>query len=259
MTERPLFWTGNCAKARIIDQILSDPRRGFTVFDYGAGRGGDWPQILAGRPDLQLVCYEPGEQDSALMAKALKPHASAQVLTTREFEAASFKADFIVSFSVLEHVQDTAAYIAHGKRLLAADGVFHLNYDDGHFRTALDLDERRNWRQSLAVTLQNRMAWLWPRINRWDRYQARVFKNLIDPEIAAAGLAIRTERYENMMAMKDIWKTLPDDRRDAFTRFWIETEDRLNTSFRTEVSMRMGDTANLWRQFGSRTLALVHA
>jgi SAM-dependent methyltransferase len=258
MNQRPLFWTGNCAKARIIDLILGDPRRGLTVFDYGAGRGGDWPQILAMRPDIQLVCYEPGEADSAIMAAALKPHAGARVLSTPAFETASFKADFIVSFSVFEHVHDRPAYIAHARRLLAADGVFHLNYDDGHFRTALDLDERRNWRQNLAVTLQNRMAFVWPRINRFDRYQARVFKDVIDPVIKAAGLVIRDERYENMIAMKEIWKTLPDERRDAFTRFWIETEDRLNASFRADAPQRMGDTANLWRQLGSRTLALVH-
>jgi hypothetical protein len=204
------------------------------------------------------VCYEPGAADARAMTEAFAGSPSARVLSDVEFATTSTGADFIVSFSVLEHVVNRPDYLAHAKRHLHADGVFHLNYDDGHFRTALDLDERRLWRQNLAVAVQNALAPLWPRIGRWDRYQSRVVKSQIDREIGSAGFRIDGERYENLTAMKEIWKTLPPEQRTAFSRMWIQLEDRLNASFRHEVEMRMGDTANLWRQMGSRTLQLRH-
>jgi SAM-dependent methyltransferase len=229
------------------------------VFDYGAGRGGEWPIILAGRPDITLICYEPAADDAAALTRALAGSPKARVVSQKELEAGSFKADYVISFSVFEHVVDRVAYLAHAKRCLAPEGVFHLNYDDGHFRTSLDLDEKRLWRQNLAVTLQNALAWLWPRIGRWERYQSRVMKSAIDPRIAEVGFRIADERYENMIAMKEVWKTLPDERRQDFTRMWISLEDELNASFRVDAEMRMGDTVNLWRQLGSRTLQLKHA
>lgn len=253
-----LYWTGNAAKCRIMAQILADPRPQLTVFDYGAGRGGDWPGILRWRKGLDVVCFEPYEPDADALRRALAG-CPGRVLTRAEFEAADFKADYIVSFSVLEHVFDRGAYLRHAKQLLAPDGVFHLNYDDGHFRTSLDLDEARGWKLNIAETLQNRLAWLWPRTRRIGLYQSRVYKAAIDAMIADCGFRIAAERYENLASLKSIAKTVPPARTQEFTRFWLEVEETLNTRFRFEAEERRGDRANLWREMGSRTLTLHHA
>lgn len=256
--QETLYWTGNVAKARIISLVLNDPRPSITVLDYGAGRGGDWPDVLAKRPGLELVCYEPDPEATQALRSALAG-CSAKVLSDTEFETSEIRSDYIVSFSVFEHVFDRAAYIAHAKRMLAPGGVFYLNYDDGHFRTSLDLDELRGWRPGLSVSLQNRLAWLWPRLNRLDRYQARVAKSDIDALIARSGLTVREERYENLSAFKRLVKTIPLAQQQEFCRFWMSTEDELNRRFRFDSEPRMGDRVNLWREMGSRTLVLTHA
>lgn len=253
-----VFWVGNVAKARIVSRIVADPRRALTVFDYGAGRGGDWPSVLVHRPGIDLICFEPDQAAAAALRAALAG-TTARVLTAKEFEAADFAADHIVSFSVFEHVLDRPAYLAQAKRLLARDGTFHLNYDDGHFRTSLDLDEARDWKLNVTETLRNRAAGLWPRVGREHLYQARVRRVDVDRLVAEAGLAIAEERYENLRSLKQLAKTIPPDRVQEFTSWWIEIEDRLNDRFRASGEERMGDHVNLWREMGSRTLVLRHA
>ncbi|MDX2157468.1 MAG: class I SAM-dependent methyltransferase [Hyphomicrobiaceae bacterium] len=253
-----LYWVGNAAKARVIEQILNDRRPNLTVFDYGAGSGGDWPDVLATRPGLELVCYEPSEAASRILRERVAG-ARARVLDSDEFEKVAIQADYIVSFSVLEHVHDKPAYLSHAKRHLAPDGTFYLNYDDGHFRTSLDLDELRGWRTNLAVTAQNRLAWLWPRVNKIERYQSRVTADAIQELIARAGFSVKADRYENLASFKSLAKTMPADRGQEFMRFWLEVEDQLNSRFQARVEPRMGDAMNLWREMGSRTLTLCHA
>lgn len=253
-----LYWTGNAAKARIIARILEDKRPGLTVLDYGAGRGGDWPTIMQNHRRLKLVCYEPDESAASMLRSALSG-LPARVLTAAEFETTQLQADYIVSFSVLEHVLDRRAYLANAKRLLVPDGAFHLNYDDGHFRTALDLDEAREWKLNVTETIRNRVSGLWPHIGRQHLYQSRVRRLDIVRMISAAGLVIAEERYDNLKSLKQLSKTIPPDRMQEFARWWIEAEDRLNQRFRAQTEERMGDDVNLWREMGSRTLVLRHA
>jgi hypothetical protein len=40
---------------------------------------------------------------------------------------------------------------------------------------------------------------------------------------------------------------------------WLEIEDTLNTKFRLEGTIYLGDPTNLWSEMGSRTLVLRHA
>jgi SAM-dependent methyltransferase len=253
-----LLWTGNAAKARILSLILQDERPKLTVLDYGAGRGGGWPDALRRRSGIELVCFEPHEASASALASALSG-LSARVLSEAELVSADIKADYIVSFSVLEHVHDRASYLANAKRQLAPDGVFHLNYDDGHFRTALDLDEARDWKLNVTETVRNRIAGVLPKVGQIRHYQARVQRDDIDRLIAATGLAIVEERYENLLSLKTLAKTIPPGQVQEFTRWWIGVEDDLNARFRARAETRMGDDVNLWRVMASRTLVLKHA
>jgi len=252
------YWTGNAAKARIMALVLADPRPKLVVFDYGAGRGGDWPVILEKHPHIELVCYEPDAGSAAVLRDRLKS-TPARVLSDDELASDTVSADCIVSFSVLEHVCDKLAYMRHAQRHLAVDGTFYLNYDDGHFRTALDLDEFRGWGANLAVALQNRLAALWPHVNRTDRYQARISSAVMRDLVQASGFVVADDRYENLTAFKNLAKTIEHARQQEFTRFWLSVEDDLNNKFRTNGDDRMGDTVNLWREMASRSLALRHA
>lgn len=253
-----LYWTGNAAKARVLGRILADDRPNLSIMDYGAGRGGDWPVVLRERPGLALVCYEPEPNASKALTTALAG-LPARVLSDEQFAAERSKADYIVSFSVLEHVYDRSAYFSNAKKFLAEDGEFHLNYDDGHFRTSLDLDERRDLKVNLAETLINRSAGVWHRLGREHLYQARVSKSDATRLAAEAGFRVVEDRYENLRSLKHLAKTIPPERTQEFTRWWIDVEDQLNNRFRAHSEDRMGDDTNLWREMASRTLVLKHA
>ena len=62
----PMYWVGNIAKSRIIGEILdAHPATPITIFDYGCGDGGDWKRVLADRPDIRMVGYEPDQAANA--------------------------------------------------------------------------------------------------------------------------------------------------------------------------------------------------
>jgi SAM-dependent methyltransferase len=153
---RKLYWLGNIAKTRIIDEILrlhADRDDKIVVFDYGCGDGGDWPAILGDNQRIELIGFEPSEQGYCFASERLRGFNS-RILTGDAIDTLALQADFIVSFSVFEHVVDKREYLRHAKRLLARDGTCYLNYDDGHFRNILDLSVRETWMPAIRSRLR---------------------------------------------------------------------------------------------------------
>jgi SAM-dependent methyltransferase len=255
-TPARLYWTGNAAKARIIDLILSRAGgRAISIFDYGAGAGGDWPDILRDHTNVRLIGYEPSAARQKLAARLAGLNAEVyggDPLVLR------FGADYIVSFSVLEHVVNRAAYLRTAKRLLAPNGTFFLNYDDGHFRKKIDLSQPNSWVAELREQASNLTASVWPRVGQEAWYQARVYRADADRMIAAAGFRVRSVRYENIVSFKHLVKSVPPDKTQEFMRFWIDAETRLNEHFAVETCPALGDTALLWRELPARTIELTH-
>lgn len=252
-TAEKLYWLGNVAKVRVIREILRRSRGRAVVFDYGAGTGGDWPQILADHPQLELIAYEPCAP-SAKKLRQLQSNRRATVV--EDLEAAQIQADYIVSFSVFEHVYDRRAYLTAARRRVADNGVMFLNYDDGHFRQSCDLSRPRTWPNALIEHTQNILAPLWPKIGRKHLYQARVNRNDCDALLAATGWRTADERYENLASYKQLSKAIPPDEASKFAHFWLESEERLNQDFRRQITPDRGDATNLWREMASRTLEL---
>jgi SAM-dependent methyltransferase len=195
-----LYWHGNSAKTRIINEILhetgSAPDKKVLIFDYGCGTGGDWPAILSDYPQLTLVAYDPSEQSIRTARERLKDR-SAELFTGKNLQQLNFKADYIVSFSVLEHVYDRRTYLETAKSLLADDGTFYLNYDDGHFRNFLDLNAPRLWPDEIGVWLHNLLAEPLARLGRVTHFQARVNRRDIDELIAILGFRVIEIFYSN--------------------------------------------------------------
>ena len=251
-----LYWFGNSAKVRIIRDILrTNPNA--HVFDYGAGRGGDWDKILAANPGLKLTCYEPDDASFADLEKKLSGKAA--LYTGGSIDTLAINADYIVSFSVFEHVADRTAYLRHAKRCLAANGEFHLNYEDGHFRQFLNLSAALTWPGALVEHTRNLLAPLWLKLGKYGLYQKRVTPAAMTLLLQETGLTIASERYENLASLKTLAKTIAPEQKAAFATFWIEAEDALNSRFKTSTSPMNGDSTNLWREMPSRTLCLKHA
>lgn len=245
-----LAWFGNAAKMRIIQALTADARPK-TVFDFGAGRGAGWPETLALHPEITLVCYEPSAAASDL-SKALP---SAQVFSG-DIAEVDVQADYIVSFSVFEHVYDRVAYLANARRLLKTDGTFFLNYDDGHFRKGLDLNDTSHWSGTLREHFRNLAAPVLPRIGQVGHYQARVARDDADLMVADAGFERIESRYENLASLKSLSTSVPAEERSRFAAFWLDVEERLNQDFDIAVKSQLGDPSLLWREMASRTLTL---
>jgi 2-polyprenyl-3-methyl-5-hydroxy-6-metoxy-1,4-benzoquinol methylase len=107
------YFLGNAAKSRIVREIL-DCNRHASVFDYGAGSGGDWARVLLDHPGLRLSLYEPRLSSRHAMVRYFEERALADRVTVLthlgELDAAGY--DFVTSFSVLEHVWDRRSICA---------------------------------------------------------------------------------------------------------------------------------------------------
>lgn len=253
------YWTGNAAKSKIVGELIADAAgRALRVFDYGCGNGGDWPAILLDHPHIKLIGYEP-DHLRAREAERRLTGTDAQVFTGPSPPELDPPVDRMVSLSVFEHVLDRKAYLEAAHRRLSCEGRFYLNYDDGHFRIAFDLDEKTAWLAQLRVAAHNFVAKPLARLGLPDGFQARVQREDVDRLVAATGFRVLDAYYSNLIAFKELAATLPDERRDEFASFWIEVERRLNSEFASSVASLRGDQCNLWRWMATRTLVLAHA
>lgn len=259
MTHR-LYWLGNAAKSRVIDEILTNNpgSKPVTVFDYGCGDGGDWPSILADYPNLRLVGYEPYAPSCQLARERLNGHA-AEILTGKDINTLAIRADYIVSFSVFEHVVHRAEFLRHAKRILGANGMFYLNYDDGHFRNLLDVSRPATWMPALRAWGRTAVSRPFAAIGLQSHYQRRVCAEDADRLVVESGFRIERVYYHNLICLKDLAKTMPEGHRQRFAAWWMDSEKLLNEQFHVRLpEKRFGDSSNLWQQMLSRTLCLRH-
>jgi SAM-dependent methyltransferase len=257
---RPLYWLGNIAKGRVVDEILSSTasRTSITVFDYGCGHGGDWPAILSSNPQLHLIAYEPDALSCQKARERLQCY-QAVILSSNEFHSFSFKADYIVSFSVFEHVFNRSEFLYHAKRILAPNGVFYLNYDDGHFRNVMDLSLPETWIPAFREILLSLVSRLPSFISRHVHYQQRVKAADVDALASQYGFVIEEVYYHNLASLKQLSKVIPVHLKQAYASWWLDTERTLNHQFASHShEICYGDSCILWQQALSRTLCLKH-
>lgn len=252
------YWLGNAAKTKIMQRISALATRPLTVIDLGCGDGGDWPRFLADHANVTLHAHEPDTERAAIARQRLQPW-SVDVHVGPRATTIAARADVIVSFSVFEHVWDRLGFLLDAKSLLANDGLFFLNYDDGHFRRSLPLDLPRHWVGELRTTVNNALAPVWAKRGRFDRYQARVRRNEIADLTTQTGFRCEEAFYSNLADLKELFSLIPPASRDGYVEMWIELEDRLNKEFALSAEEVRGDSMNLWRVMPSRTLVLRHA
>lgn len=255
-----LYWNGNIAKTKIIKEILGhiSDNKEVLIFDYGCGDGGDWPAILSDFPNIKLMGYEPSMKSFKIANERLRGF-NAEIFTGESITKKSFKADFIVSFSVLEHVYDKVQYLEFAKKHLADKGLFYLNYDDGHFRNYLDLTQPNIWFRQIKELLHNTFAEAMAKIGMISRYQRRVYRKDIDALIQKIGFKVLKIEYCNLISLKALQKTIPFKLQQRYSAFWLKVEDELNSTFCVEGNVVYGDTINLWQQMSSRILYLCHS
>ena len=250
------YWLGNVAKNRVISKILGDnlDTLKIIIFDYGCGDGGDWPQVLRDNDYLQLVGYEPNRPKYERAVYRLA-NLNAELFTGDTIESLDIKADYIVSFSVFEHVVNKMEYLYHARRLLADHGLFFLNYDDGHFRNVLDLQDYTTWIPAIRPRFRTLISPLMAKLGDESNYQRRVIAEEVDQMVKRAGFSIEQVDYHNLACLKGLAKSIPDYKKQDFSSWWLDTEITLNDQFKFAMPNRnKGDHINLWLQMASRTI-----
>lgn len=255
----PLLWPGNSAKSKIIGRVLteSEGRDEVRIFDYGCGDGHGWLEILPDYPRLRLFFFD---LNQSLMAAAIRNLAGlrAEPVQSDPLHYQPLEADFVVSLSVLEHVLDRPAYMAAVARHLRPGGTCFLNYDDGHFRNSLSLNDPLS-------TIDQVKEWGFNLLSRFGiktRFQKRVTKAEADRLAAQAGLTLVSDFYSNLPCLKGFHGHLektswPPEKRTEFVARWLELEDWLNEEFRKDLPEPvLGDPTNLWSRMLSRTMVL---
>jgi len=259
---KKLYWLGNSAKTKIINEVLQKAsekaNKDILVFDYGCGNGGDWHNILADFANIQLIGYDPYPK-SIKEAKERLQGFNVKLLTGNELQELEFKAQFIISFSVFEHVYDRKTYLQTVKKHLANEGTVYLNYDDGHFRNYLDLNRPDLWFSQVWEHIHNFLVHPLAKLGKTAWYQKRVERLVIDQLITELGFKAVDVYYNNLSNLKGLYKTIPIEQRESFTKLWLSVEDELNEKFLIEGQLTsLGDTSNLWQFMGSRTVVLKH-
>ncbi len=255
-----LYWLGNSAKTKIIKEVLESVRTDepVIVFDYGCGGGGDWSTILTDYPNLKLIGYEPDKKSFAVAQQQLSG-LNAELYTSTQIKDLNFKADYIVSFSVFEHVYDRSTYLETAKKHLSEEGVFFLNYDDGHFRNYLDLNNPKLWFSQLKEWLHNLGAEPLAKLGMISHYQRRVSYQEVEELVKQVGFQVIKSEYSNLASFKALQKTISPVHQQEFATFWSDVESTLNDKFIEEGGkVILGDFTNLWQQMASRTLYLKH-
>jgi SAM-dependent methyltransferase len=240
--EGALLIDGNAAKLyclRQIDARLAASSQPATILDLGCGSGGAFVELLRRHPHARYVGVEPSG-DACAQAQSLLKDFDATIVQQAAYTFAGEPAQFVVSFSVLEHVYDRRSYLACARLNLAREGLFYINYDAGHFSPAA------GWRDRVKTAIGRPLAAL-----GWERFfQALVpeaeFRTLVED----AGLEIRDAKFFNS-GLKTVHKHVPGGSREEFMNRWLEFELFLND---TGMSYRE-DLASL---FHTRNFILRH-
>jgi SAM-dependent methyltransferase len=251
------YWSGNVAKHRAVQRIVADARAGstLTVFDYGCGSGGDWPEVLREHAGIRLIGYDP-DIEAAARARERMADVDAEIWGG-DLPPQPFTADVIVSFSVLEHVIDRGAYLHRAHAHLAANGTFVLNYDDGHFRNDLRLEHPSAWSEPLRAYARHVAAPVRPTRARERAYVKRIPYGDLVGMVEQAGFRVLDDRMENLADLKAVAKFVPEHEQENFLAFWRSTEDLLNE--RLEAVVDSNGAPLLWGRMLSRTLVLERA
>ena len=134
-----LLTTGNTAKLYCLnwlEKYLTDHPAPIRILDLGCGEGLNFVKLLqkyAAR--VSYTGIEPDEKNCQLARENLRglPATVIKSYGYKLSDKLSGEYDFVVSFSVLEHVFRRLAYLKTVKEYLAPAGYFLINYDAGHF------------------------------------------------------------------------------------------------------------------------------
>ncbi len=253
MSEESLLWFGNLAKFEIANEIKSIARstdQKLVVVDLGAGRGGDWDLVAAECQNVRICLWEPHKPTSRYLEKHFK---GLNVEIHQDIESLEGIADIGTSFSVLEHVDKKLSHFQTASRILKKDGIFFMNFDDGHFRySSTNVFSLGTYRLPLSEAWRTLLSRSPKKLLATNKFQKKVLLNDFLQCIEQSDLELISMRYRHLTGIKDISKQINEhDFQLQFMKNWLDFE--IETEKMIARSYKNNSMEKCWELFATRT------
>jgi hypothetical protein len=259
MSEESLYWYGNVAKFEIANQIKSiahSTDRELVVVDLGAGRGGDWDLLAAECPNVRICLWEPHGPTSKYLEGRFN---GTGIEIHRELESLQGIADIGTSLSVLEHVDKKISHFQNASNILKKDGIFFMNFDDGHFRySSTNIFSLREYRLPLAEAWRTTLSGYSKKLLPTNRFQKKVSLSEFLRCIDESDLELISMRFRHLAEIKGVSKKVgKPDSQLQFMRNWLDFETRAENAI--AKSNQSSSIETCWELFATRTAVLKKA
>ncbi len=220
-----LLTQGNAAKLYCLNwienKILQTPRpHDFTILDLGCGAAANFVNLLAKYENIRYTGIEPSAAACAAARRNLAGH-NATIINDLAYNVLGRLVeepfDFVVSFSVFEHVYQRQRYLESVSACLKHGGFALINYDAGHFISPATLKER----------IKNLVGPLFASVGQERYYQRFVPEQEFRTLLAATDLEILEAKSFNTH-LKSVHKAVPPESKEDHMQRWLEHELWLN-------------------------------
>ena len=257
MKNQKLYWFGNVAKFEIANRIgafASSSSKSIEIVDLGAGSGGDWDKIVSDNPRVTVHLWEP--HDEYYEGLKSRFNGISRIHVHKDIDNFTSKFDLGTSLSVLEHVKNPSDHLSSIKRLLKPNGLFFMNFDDGHFRKQFAPKGILELRLTAAEFYRSTISRIIPRLVPTNIFQKRVSQSKLFELIAKSELEIEEIFFNHIGPLKSFVKRSGTDAIDLETMIkWGEFEEILSKSYTSTTSNDIAISV-LWKLFSTRTFVL---
>ena len=215
--------SGNSAKLYCLNWIenyITAQEKPIRILDLGSGTSNNFVKLLQRYPQVHYIGIEPSAA-ACQVARQKLPSNQATIINDYAYDIrgrlVDEPVDFVVSFSVMEHVVQRQRHLTSAAACMDNNSYFLINYDAGHFVYPKNLKERaKNIIGPLLALVGN------------ERYYQRFVKEADFRRMATeAGLQIEDAKSFNTHC-KGIHKAVPPEFQDEHMRRWLDYELWLN-------------------------------
>ncbi len=253
MLEESLYWYGNVAKFEIANEIRSlamNTDRELVVVDLGAGRGGDWHLLAAECPNLRICLWEPHRPTSEFLESRFR---GTHIEIHSDLSSLKGIADIGTSLSVLEHVDRKKTHFQIVSEVLKKDGIFFMNFDDGHFRySSANVFSLKEYRLPLAEAWRTALSRISKALVPTNKFQKKVLLEEFLRCIDESELELISIRFRHLGEIKAVSKELLElDAQLQFMKNWLCFESTAESLIRKTYEDQT--MKKCWDLFATRT------
>lgn len=231
------FPKGNIAKYFIykyIKEKLLSTNDIIKIVDMGSGSGKQWDWLYYS--DLKAKVEFHGfdiDKNAIKIAKDKKPDWNFYNEPAYKMEQIVNDVDIITTLSALEHVYKRKDFLNSAKMLLKKDGIFYLNYDNGHFLS----NELREKIKTILGPVFAKFGW-----ENW--YQSFVWQDEIEKYIGDLDFIVKDEFNFHQSTNKQFHRIVVDDISEEYMELWLNYEVDINRLIKKDINSLKESNSN---------------